>query len=518
MTKPLTALIVEDNERDAALLKLELTRGGYELKSERVETAEALNAALDRQPWDIVLSDYSLPQFSAPAALSLVRERGFDLPFIIVSGTVGEETAVEAMRAGASDFMPKGAMARLLPAVDRELREATARAERKKMREQLLISERMASVGMLSASVAHEINNPLAVVLGNLELILQRLEAPDGKRAGTGDTGAAALLQEIVQPLQEAHEAAERVSHIVRDLKMFSRPSDAEQRGPLDVERVLESALRMASNEIRHRARLVRNYAKVPPVLGNEARLGQVFLNLIVNAAQAIPEGRAGDNTVSLSVRPDENGRIMVEVSDTGVGMSAEVEARIFDPFFTTKAEGVGTGLGLAICHSIVTQLNGEISVQSGPGHGTTFRVSLPAAVAEVPSAGRPPAEPVGKRKGRILVVDDEPMLCATVERILAIDHDVTTVTSAKRALQLVETGERFDVILSDLMMPEMTGIDLHAAMQKVAPDLAVKMMFMTGGALSPRALAFLDQHANRSIDKPFKPAVLRQAVQELLA
>jgi signal transduction histidine kinase len=424
------ALIVEDNERDAALLKRELTRGGYELKSERVETAEALNAALDRQPWDIVLSDYSMPQFSAPAALSLVRERGFDLPFIIVSGTVGEDTAVEAMRAGASDFMPKGAMARLLPAIDRELREATARAERKKMREQLLIAERMASVGMLSASVAHEINNPLAVVLGNLEIVLQRLEAPDGKPAGTGsDNGAAALLAEIVQPLQQAHEAAERVSHIVRDLKIFSRPSDAEQRGPLDVERVLESALRMASNEIRHRARLVRNYARVPPVLGNEARLGQVFLNLIVNAAQAIPEGRAGDNTVSLSVRPDENDRIMVEVSDTGIGMSAEVAARIFDPFFTTKAEGVGTGLGLAICHSIVTQLNGEIAVQSSPGHGTTFRVSLPRAAAEVPSAGRPPVEPVGKRKGRILVVDDEPMLCATVERILAIDHDVTTVT-----------------------------------------------------------------------------------------
>ena len=514
MTKKLTALIVEDNERDAALLKRELARGGYELNSERVETADALNAALDRQAWDIVLSDYSMPQFSAPAALSLVRERGFDLPFIIVSGTVGEDTAVEAMRAGASDFMPKGAMARLLPAIDRELREAAARSERKKMREQLLIAERMASVGMLSASVAHEINNPLAVVLGNLDIILQRLEALDGDRSG--DT-AAALLAETIQPLREAHEAAERVSHIVRDLKVFSRSSDEEQRGPLDVERVLESALRMASNEVRHRARLVRNYVKVPPVQGNEARLGQVFLNLIVNAAQAIPEGRAGDNTISLSIRA-ENGRVVVEVSDTGVGMSADVVSHIFDPFFTTKAEGVGTGLGLAICQSIVARLNGDISVRSSPGHGTTFHVSLPCAESDVAAAAKPSTEPVGKRRGRILVVDDEPMLCTTVERILAIDHEVTAVTSAKRAMQIIESGGHFDVILTDLMMPEMTGIDLHTELQRVVPELAARMIFMTGGALSARASAFLAQHAKRSIDKPFKPAALRQAVQEVLA
>jgi DNA-binding NtrC family response regulator len=160
MTKPLRAIFVEDSERDAAILSRELQRGGYELQSERVDTAAALSAALDRQSWDIVLSDYSMPQFSASAALSLVRGRGFDVPFIIVSGTISEETAVEAMRAGANDFMSKNAMARLVPAIDRELREASARAERKKMREQLLIAERMASVGMLSASVAHEINNP----------------------------------------------------------------------------------------------------------------------------------------------------------------------------------------------------------------------------------------------------------------------------------------------------------------------------------------------------------------------
>ena len=194
MPKPLKALIVEDNERDAAMLMRELNRGGYALESERVDTPEALNAALDRQAWDIVFSDYSMPRFSAPAALSLVRDRGFDLPFIIVSGTIGEDTAVEAMRAGANDFMPKGALARLLPAIDRELREARARAERKKMREQLMISERMASVGMLSASVAHEINNPLAVIVANLEFALQRFEALGVEQSAAATSGDGARL------------------------------------------------------------------------------------------------------------------------------------------------------------------------------------------------------------------------------------------------------------------------------------------------------------------------------------
>jgi signal transduction histidine kinase len=519
MPKWLKALIVEDNERDAALLMRELNRGGYELESERVETAEGLNAALDRQAWDIVFSDYSMPRFSAPAALSVVRDRGFDLPFIIVSGTVGEETAVEAMRAGANDFMPKGAMARLLPAIDRELREARARAERKKMREQLLISERMASVGMLSASVAHEINNPLAVIVANLEFALQRFEALGAEQSAAAASGGefAAVLEQARQSLREAHEAAERVTHIVRDLKVFSHASNEEQEGPVNIERTLESALRMASNEIRHRANIVRHYSKVPPIHGNEARLGQVLLNLIVNAAQAIPEGRAAENRITLSIHMGNNDRVVVEVSDTGSGIPPQIAARIFDPFFTTKAAGVGTGLGLAICQRIVIRYGGDIAVESQPGHGTTFRVTLRRAQTALPSADAIPVEQRAKRKGRVLVVDDEPMLCSAVERILSVEHDVTVVQSARRALEILKDDAHFDVILSDLMMPQMTGIELHAALAKIAPELAAKMVFMTGGAFSPSASAFLENASNPTIDKPFKPAALRRLVQTLI-
>ena len=511
MSKPLRTLIVEDSEQDAALLIRELRRGGYDLSFERVETPDAMHAALDRRTWDIVLSDYAMPRFSGPAALALVRGRKLDLPFIIISGTVGEETAVASLRAGAHDFLVKGALARLLPAIDREMREAALRTEKKKIQEQLLISERMASVGLLAAGVAHEINNPLAILVSNLELASQQLI----ELAASGP--AAERLGELETPLRDAQEAAERVRLIVRDLKVFSKSRDAESRGAVDIRSVLESAIRMASNEIRHRARLTRDYADVPPVSGNESRLGQVFLNLIVNAAHAIPEGHADTNEIKIVVRREISSRVAIEIHDTGAGIPADVLPHIFDAFFTTKGVTTGTGLGLAICRRIIVDHDGEISVQSEVGTGSIFRTLLPAANQDVAETGMAPPEIVAGRRGRILTVDDEPMLCSVIERLLGADHDVTTATSAKQALGRLNSGERFDLILCDLMMPEMTGMDLHAALLQSAPDQAGKFVFMTGGAFTANAQAFLAKLPNESIEKPFKGAKLRDAVRRFL-
>jgi signal transduction histidine kinase len=434
-----------------------------------------------------------------------VNERGLDLPFIIVSGLVGEETAVAAMRAGAHDFMPKGAFARLLPAIERELREASRRAEHRAMREQLMISDRMASVGMLAASVAHEINNPLAVLAANVELVTQSLSTLDDE-----------TVREARAQLRDAQEAAERVSQIVRDLKIFSRSADNEQRGPVEIESVLESSIRMASNEIRHRARLTRDYRDVPPAEGNEARLGQVFLNLIVNAAQAIPEGNVRGNEITVATRLEAD-RVVAAISDTGSGIPSDALPHIFDPFFTTKPVGVGTGLGLAICRRIITGLGGDIAVESVAGRGTTFRVVLPCARANGAAAKAIEAQPVDTHRGRILVVDDEPMLCSLIDRILGEAHDVVVTGSATDALARIEGGKRFDVILSDLMMPDMTGMDLHAVLTRAYPDQAGNMIFMTGGAFSPESEAFLAGVSNRTLEKPFKPAALRDRVQGLL-
>jgi signal transduction histidine kinase len=511
MSRQLSALIVEDNEQDATLLVRELRRGGYDLSFDRVETPDAMCAALDKRTWDIVLSDYSMPRFSAPAALALVRERNLDLPFIIISGTIGEETAVASLRAGAHDFMVKGSLARLLPAIGREMREADLRAEKKRIQEQLLISERMASVGLLAASVAHEINNPLAILVSNLEFASEQV---NGFMANAPDIEGIGAL---AAPLRDAQEAAERVRLIVRDLKVFSRSEDVETRGPVDIRSALESAIRMTSNEVRHRARLTRDYGDLAPVNGNESRLGQVFLNLILNAAQAIPEGDAANNEIKIVTRMDSSDRVAIEFHDTGAGIPPDVLPHIFDAFFTTKAAAIGTGLGLAICHRIVAGHDGEISVKSRTGSGTVFRIVLRAAnreVAELPAAL---LEIRPARAGRVLVVDDEQMLCNAIERILGADHHVTTVTSARDALSRLGGGERFDLILCDLMMPEMTGMDLYDELQQSMADQAEKFIFMSGGAFTDNARAFLARSCNEVIDKPFKTAGLRQVVHRFL-
>ncbi|WP_407667435.1 ATP-binding protein [Myxococcus dinghuensis] len=241
--------------------------------------------------------------------------------------------------------------------------------DRKAMQAQLVVSDRLAAVGTLAAGVAHEINNPLAFVLSNLSFLAVELKAvarelPMGR------------ISEMEEVLREAVDGAHRVRQIVRDLRTFSR-GDEDVATAVNLQAVLESAITMARGELKMRAQIIRDFQDVPLVEGSEGRFGQVFLNLLINAAHAIPEGRPEHNEVRIVLRP-EGARVLVEVHDTGVGMTPEVRARIFDPFFTTKPVGEGTGLGLSICHGIVTGFGGEISVESEPGRGSTFRVSLP--------------------------------------------------------------------------------------------------------------------------------------------
>ncbi|MDB4970822.1 MAG: sensory box histidine kinase/response regulator [Myxococcales bacterium] len=391
--------------------------------------------------------------------------------------------------------------------------------ERKKLTSQLMVSDRMASVGTLAAGVAHEINNPLAAVIANLDFVSESLTR---MRCGDGDLASRArrdvgLYEEIKAPLDEAREAAERVRLIVRDLKIFSRSPTDEARGVVDVKAIMESSLRMGWNEIRHRARLVKHYGVVPAVDANEGRLGQVFLNLLVNAAQALPEGRAEHNEIHVSTRL-EGERVIVEVRDTGPGIAPEIIGRVFDAFFTTKAVGVGTGLGLAICHRIVADVGGELTVASELGKGATFRVSLPIGRKEETMPLQPPTTVApASRRGRVLIVDDEVLLLQIVKRVLSKEHDVVALASAKEALALCAGGDTFDLILCDLMMPEMTGMDFHHELSLVAPDQANRMIFLTGGAFTAKARHFLSDTPREHLEKPFDPANLRAIVQRYL-
>jgi PAS domain S-box-containing protein len=381
-------------------------------------------------------------------------------------------------------------------------------SDRKQTELHLMVSDRMASVGTLAAGVAHEINNPLASVIANIDMAVQDVHSMTDKSM---------LPADLVDELEDARTAADRVREIVRDLKIFSR-AEEERHGPVDVEHVLESTLRMAWNELRHRAKLVRNFGKVPLVEANESRLGQVFLNLIINAAHAIPTGNYEGNRITLTTAYDPKGRVTVTISDTGTGIPVHVRPRLFTPFFTTKPVGVGTGLGLAISHRIITQLGGSLTFESEIGKGTDFIVTLPVALTQVQSrvAARPTLAPA-IRRGTVLVVDDEEPLVQAIRKYLSGDHAVTAVTSAQTALDLMQGGERYDVVLCDLMMPQVTGMELYAEVQKLDASQASRMVFLTGGAFTAAAREFLDASTNLKLEKPFDLKELRKFVNELI-
>jgi PAS domain S-box-containing protein len=385
--------------------------------------------------------------------------------------------------------------------------------ERVEFQHQLLQRDRMAALGTLSAGVAHEINNPLTYLLVNLEHVLRRLRAasasddPIAELGGASNGGLAALAQS----LQQAAEGANRVRQIVRDLLTFSQ-GNIEQRGMADVRGIVESATQMAWHEIRHRARLVKSLGEVAPVDANEARLGQVFLNLLVNAAQAIPEGHADKHEIRVVTRSDENGNVVIEVSDTGMGIPPENMAKIFDPFFTTKGE-TGTGLGLSISHGAVRSLGGDIKVTSAPGVGTTFRVVLPPAKTWRGSAPVSTHDMRTQIRRRVLVVDDERLVGEAIARALSEESDVEVVTEAQQALARIAKGESYDVVLCDLMMPVMTGMDLYAEIVRVAPGLVGRLVFMTGGAFTARARQFLESVVNPCLEKPLDTSKLRSII-----
>lgn len=378
--------------------------------------------------------------------------------------------------------------------------------ERKLLQGQLAATDRLASMGMLAAGVAHEINNPLTALVSSLDFLNEVIEEhPELKES-----------EDIGDLLLTSQEATRRVRDIVRDLKVFSRP-DEERSGSIDVCVALESTVRLARGVVRHKAKLVKDYRPTPLVDGNVARLGQVFLNLVVNAAQAIPDGEAERHEITLASRTDEQDNAVVEVRDTGRGIAKEDLPRIFEPFFSTKPIGEGTGLGLAVCHRIITSLGGRIEVESDLGLGSTFRVVLPPSRrVPIQTPMRPRSMPPAKR-GRVLVVDDDAAIRRALTRILTPEHEVISVGSGGEAIDLVADGERFDVVLCDLMMPRVSGDQCWSKVSEIAPDQAARFVFVTGGAVAQTARAFLESTPCPTVDKPFDADHLRRAVRDVM-
>ncbi len=375
-------------------------------------------------------------------------------------------------------------------------------SEQTSLMARLHLTERLASMGTLAAGVGHEINNPLAFVIANLNSVRNEL----GRVAHVPGLD----LEDVKDALREAAEGAERVRQVVADLRTLTR-NDQNQVGPVDVRRVVQAALNMARNETRHRAQVVMQLNPVDPVRGNEARLGQVFLNLVVNAAQAIPDGKATEHRITVTTAMD-GAEVLVSVEDTGRGIAPEVLPRIFDAFFTTKKATGGTGLGLSITQGIVHDLGGELRVRSALGHGTTVEVRLPSASPSDYQA-RPSPMPKG-HQARVLIIDDEPAILRALRRLLAPKHLVTTVGSGREALSQVQRGERFDVIFCDVMMPDMNGIDVWDGMPE---EQRAAMIFVTGGTFTERANAFFTEVRPPMLEKPLDVGELEKVIARRL-
>jgi len=399
-------------------------------------------------------------------------------------------------------------------------------------------ADRLASVGTLAAGVAHEINNPLTYVLGNLDLMADQVRA-----ARAGKLVDDAFARELQQSIGLAHEGAIRVRDIVLDLKTFSRADDALV-GSVDVKSVVESAVRLTHADVRHTARVVTGHLDVPHIVGSASKLVQVLVNLIINAAHAMPTSRPKDvNEIRIEARAHD-GVVVVTVEDNGAGISPAHLSRIFDPFFTTKPVGKGTGLGLTVCHSIVTALGGTISADSEEGRGATFFLRLPVdAKASPRSAGLdapPPApapalapapEPVPPLpvalpvatpaptapRPRILVIDDEVMIAEMIRRFLSKRGDVTVRTSAVTALEGIERGERFDAIVCDVMMPEVSGPDFLRELKVKAPEMARRTGFISGGVVTEHLRGIIDEGDTRFLAKPFGEKQLAAFVDVLM-
>jgi PAS domain S-box-containing protein len=387
--------------------------------------------------------------------------------------------------------------------------------ERNRLKASLALADRMASVGTLAAGVAHEMNNPLTYVTANLAHARDLLRKSPALQDASGEVSS--VVEQLRGALDDALQGADRVARIVKDLKTFSR--DDERRQPVDARAALESALQLARGEIKKRARIVRDLDDVPLVDGSESRLGQVFLNLLVNAAQAIPDGAPERNEIRVSSRVRQ-GWVEISVEDTGCGIPREVLGRIFDPFFTTKPVGTGTGLGLAICHEIVAAFGGEIGVESEAGAGTRFTVRLrPSRGASSPQPAAPAprkTERPAPRRARILVVDDEALVAEAMERVLSEDHDVVAVGSGRAALKHLVEG-RFDAVICDLLMPEMSGADFWAELHRRHPELASRMVLVTGAGLLEDARSAMGAFDGPIVEKPFTAADLRAAVGRVL-
>jgi signal transduction histidine kinase len=516
MSEALRILHVEDSESDTALLTRLLKKAGYEVQVHRVEDGGAMRSALADEAWDAVIADYQLPSFGALEALHILQENGQDFPFIVLSGTIGEDRAADLMRAGAHDYVLKNNLARLVPALERECKEARARSQhrlsevrQRELEEQFRQAQKMESIGRLAGGVAHDFNNLLTVISGYAEMALGDL-APQHK---------------VRDQIQEIAKAAARASGLTRQLLAFSRQQPIEPQ-PIAVNDLLRNLEKMLVRLVRENVELnLELSADTGELRADPGQIEQVIMNLVVNASDAMPEGGrllietcriVADRQFAeghLSVVPGPY--VAISLSDSGTGIAEDVKARIFEPFFTTKEPGKGTGLGLSMVYGIVTRSGGSIRVYSEVGRGTIFKLLFPAIETDSSrAAAAAPADVLPSGTETILLAEDEASVRAYTQRILEI-HGYTVLTAAN-GREAVEVARRhtgpIHLVLADAVMPHLGGAGLALEMESVRPGVPVINM----SGYSERFWRETKASPNY-LQKPFTAATLLTRVRSLI-
>lgn len=511
-------LLLEDDAKDARLIAAHLELEGMECDIVRVDREDDYRAAIARGGFDLILADHSLPGFTGLDALAIARQACPDVPFICVSGTLGEEPAIEALKSGATDYVLKHSLSRLVPSVQRALQASSERTKRRKaesdvsaLEAQLRHSQKLEAVGLLAGGIAHDFNNLLTVINGYCERLLATVDDDDMVRAD----------------LDLIHQAGQRAAGLTRQLLAFSRRQVLEPRAinlntiVVDIERILKRVLG---------ERIAVTSALDPTLWSAQADPGQmeqVLINLAINARDAMPDGGIitietanldeipGAKTSGLRPVP----HVMLAVRDTGHGMDDETTARIFEPFFTTKAAGKGTGLGLSTVYGIVAQSGGHVAVESSPGQGTTMRVFLPRLEQdlEVSAAAESPAKPVRGHETLLLVEDEDFVRELLSEFLRSSGYTVIEARSAEEALALVkqDSAPAIDLLVTDMVLSGMNGAKLADRLKAMMPSLVT--LYVSG---YPGDEMFADgvfDPGPAFLAKPFTRHALIHKVKEIL-
>jgi signal transduction histidine kinase len=508
----LRILHVEDSPDDSEIIRRLLIEEGIECEIERRETRDEFVDRLKKKDFDLIFADCALPAFTGMHALQLAREHAPEVPFIFVSGSMGEDMAIESLRNGATDYVLKGRLSRLVPAVRRAIDEARERSKGLEMEMRLRQAQNLETVGTLAGGIAHDFNNILTIIKGHASLL--DLEARHPERVG-----------EIAGIIDHA---ARRGSDLVKQILAFARKSDGTFT-MTDINRLIHdlvSMLREAmSRNITFQFELDEH---LPHIVADAAQIERVIINLVTNASDAMPQGgpivlatqriASRADVPCLSELPEQE-YLLLRVSDTGTGMDEETRRHIFEPFFTTKPKGKGTGLGMPVVYGLMQMHGGAIDVASEPGKGTAISLYFPVVTEELaPAVKKTPATPAQMRGTEtLLVVDDEPDVISFLRILLESNgYRVLTAANSEEALTLFhEHREEIKLLFSDLGLPTLNGFDLSELLQRLKPGL--KTLLASGYADSQFKSRLNEPTEVGFISKPYSSDTVLRAIRTTL-